>query len=386
MISKKKIIRENIFYPYTKKDYKKGLNNIIEAGFINKLLFFKLTFPHILKEENQGSFIRGIENYLISISFLNFAYCRYIENKNKKGGKIVMLIAFHSILGYDKTIKLYLSAFVDAKVQYLNKLSKIKKVVSFISKHYDYKNLYYYLYGARGYGMRYSLVYEIHKESKFQPNRFMELDYFSRYSNEKSIYKYLSREMYSVREKSHLSIINMWNVYMLINNLRYNPEDNKIYKRLTYEGSSESSYVYFSELDYLYKNIKKIWNTTIFNFKGYYDFPINELLSDYLQHSIQTINTVGLASMLLPVVNPDSYEVTLEEEVNYVRGFGSSKRIRESALEFKNYKAELDEEYKERMAYSENDSNKCGLFLTNEELKRKIQMDVHLDNITYISY
>src|SRR6478735_10477543 len=232
-----------------------------------------------------------------------------------------MVIGFHSIVGYDKIMKFSLiSSFFNYKIVHLDTLSKIKKWVKYINGNYDYNNLYYYQYALKLYGLRYTVLIDLFKESKFQPNRFIRLDFFSRYSNEKSVFRYLSHYIYSVRKKSPLSIVNMWNVYMLINNLRYCSEQNNIYRKI-----DENRYEYFSELDYLPKNIKRIWLNIISNFSEYFDFPINRLISDYLQSSIEIINTIGSASTFLPIINSDFNIMTMEER-NEFNGFKNREK------------------------------------------------------------
>ena len=198
---------------------------------------------------------------------------------------------------------------------------------------------------------------------------------------------YNSRDIYSVKKKSALSIINMWNVYMLMNDLYYSINDKKIYKR---EKGKEAEY--FSELDYLKINIYRIYEYLSYRYRSSFSgFAIENLISDYLVEAYKLLIEGGVYFLLPLLEKVEIKKLESTSANNYMQA--DEKEYGKYYSGYRDYYKNLQKEVEDKLLdkegyYFRRMKSFCesGWDFSEDDAKERFLLENHLIHVLGVYY
>jgi hypothetical protein len=186
--------------------------------------------------------------FLLKIELLTYTYIV----KDKKNNRILIYMLVKSLLGENKLLlDNYKLLFFNLYNEMLNiKEIKLKKnrimYFFYLMKDYDIENHCYYAtpYSSRRCGLSYMVDPSHYYDSEgVSSEELIDLNFFL----------FDDSKLLSLKERSYLSIINLWSLYMLYNRIYYNKDDGKLYKK---EVSFKKEEVFYDNMELtLYRKV-----------------------------------------------------------------------------------------------------------------------------------
>jgi hypothetical protein len=335
--------------------YLKTLENTIDEFYDNNLCYFQC-----VKKYNHKN-TRPIDSYisftLKEIKFLEFVFGRVVEKEDSF--ELIYLVGIKAFISFKDLLtdlNMNTTKIEDGEFIYLKSKKNIKDFLVNIVIEENPANLYCF-FSSR---MRYVPIelQILFSDGIFRVRALTDLYYYSYYSKKNndisSQFFCNSKYVFSVKERSYLSIINMWAYYMCLNSLYYSIEDKKIYKK------EENNYNYFGELNYLSDNLYIIYifflNSSIIRVSSSYILYLVENELDRAKDKIKI-----LAPFLFPLVNEEKYNefrdkngaVFNEIKSKYNTTIKDMKKLKKTYIEEmnKNYK-NITEEDKKKIEFT----------------------------------
>lgn len=341
---------------YDKKGIKEFLGLITERQSEKGVIFYEIkqNFPSnwtkisdnilLSKEESWKCAkirIKEIKNNLKRIDMVEMAYMSISENKKRREGypEIRMLVGIRSLTGKKQDIKTALlkeflyGEIIDISIKEKNSKKKIKKywdeTIKNTKTRAEFRNHYMYIYrkDEELYGGFYDYIEEAW--SNLEYGECLEIEH-------------KHKEIMGVKSKNKYVLINLWSIFMQINELIQ--DEGIIYKR---NRKSQQTYERIGDIKILKKETAEILKELRLEFPNQLgEIDIKEIISEYY---IEAIKIVEEAPWILP-----SKKVN-ENWIEYKNGIYDKKE-----RNFISYKSEneilkryLAREYKER-EYKEN--------------------------------